>query len=85
VILLLSGANVPLSELPGFAAAAGEAMPLTRSIAAARLYAGGAPLEAGLGLLAGDLLVGAVYAVAGYALFTWLESTARRRGRLEGV
>jgi len=85
VILLLSGANVPLSELPGFAAAAGEAMPLTRSIAAARLYAGGAPLEAGLGLLAGDLLVGALYAVAGYALFTWLESTARRRGRLEGV
>jgi hypothetical protein len=27
----------------------------------------------------------ALYAVAGYAVFTWLESTARRRGRLEGV
>ena len=85
ILLLLTGMNVPLSELPEFAAAIGEALPLTRSIAAARLYAAGAPLDAGLGLLAGDLAIGAVYAVAGYVLFTWLELQSRRQGRLEGV
>jgi ABC-2 type transport system permease protein len=85
VILLLSGANVPLSELPGFVAAISEAMPLTRSIAAARLYANGASLDSGFALLAGDLVVGALYALAGFIVFTWLEETARRQGRLEGV
>lgn len=85
ILLLLTGMNIPLSELPPFAAAIGEALPLTRSIAAARLYAAGAPIDAGLGLLAADLAIGAGYAVAGYFLFGWLETQARRRGRLEGV
>lgn len=85
ILLLLTGMNVPLSELPGFAAAIGGALPLTRSIAAARLYAAGAPLDAGLGLLAGDLVIGAAWAVAGFVLFGWLETQARTRGRLEGV
>jgi len=85
ILLLLTGMNVPLSELPGFAAAIGQALPLTRSIAAARLYAAGAPLDAGLGLLAGDLAIGVAYAVAGYFVFGWLELQSRRQGRLEGV
>jgi len=85
ILLLLTGMNIPLSELPGFAAAIGEALPLTRSIAAARLYAAGAPLDAGLGLLAGDLAIGAAYAVVGYFVFGWLETRARIQGRLEGV
>jgi ABC-2 type transport system permease protein len=85
ILLMLTGMNVPLSELPGFAAAIAEALPLTRSIAAARLYAAGAPFDAGLGLLAGDLALGAMYAVAGYVFFSWLETRARRLGRLEGV
>lgn len=85
ILLLLTGANVPLRELPSVFALVGEYLPLTRSIAAARLYAGGASLDAGLGLLAGDLAIGAVYAIAGYVVFTWLEAQARAQGRLEGV
>jgi ABC-2 type transport system permease protein len=85
ILLLLTGMNVPLSELPPFAAAIGQALPLTRSIAAARMYAAGAPFEAGLGLLAADLAIGAVYAVAGFFLFGWLETQSRRQGRLEGI
>lgn len=85
VILLLSGANVPVRELPGAVAAVSEAIPLTRTIAAARLYADGAPLAAGVGLLLGDLAVGAAYGIAGYFVFTWLETRARVEGRLEGV
>ncbi len=40
---------------------------------------------AGIGLLLGDLAVGAAYGIAGYLVFTWLEAQARRHGRLEGV
>lgn len=85
IILLLSGANVPLAELPGPVAALSQAIPLTRTVAAARLYSGGASLDAGLGLLLGDLALGAVYGVAGFVVFNWLETRARRDGRLEGV
>ncbi len=85
IILLLSGANVPLDELPGVVAAISQGIPLTRSVAAARLYAGGAPLDAGLGLLLGDLALGAIYGIAGFVVFNWLETRARREGRLEGV
>lgn len=85
VILLLSGANVPLSELPGAVAAVSQAIPLTRTIEAARLYADGAPFVAGLGLLLGDVAIGAAYGVAGYIVFGRLETLARRNGRLEGV
>src|SRR5881296_1054950 len=62
-----------------------QVIPLTRSVAAGRLYAAGASLDAGLSLLVGDLALGAVYGVAGYLVFNWLEMRARREGRLEGV
>ena len=85
IILLLSGANVPLAELPGVVAAIAQGIPLTRSVAAARLYVGGASFDAGVGLLLGDLALGAVYGIAGFVVFNWLETRARRGGRLEGV
>src|SRR5881296_360787 len=66
-------------------AALAQVIPLTRSVAAGRLYAAGASLDAGLSLLVGDLALGAVYGVAGYLVFNWLEMRARREGRLEGV
>ncbi len=85
IILLLSGANVPLGELPPAVAWIAQVMPLTRTIAAARLYADGASIAAGLGLLLGDLIVGAAYGLAGYLVFAWLETRARHGGTLEGV
>lgn len=85
MMLLFTGANVPLAELPPVAQAIGLAMPLTRTIAAARLYAGGADFWAGLPLLAADLAIGAAYSLLGVLLFRWLELQARTRGTLEGV
>jgi hypothetical protein len=34
-------------------------------------------------LLAGELAVGLAYALTGFALFSWFEAQARRRGTLE--
>jgi ABC-2 type transport system permease protein len=85
IILLLSGANVPLAELPGVVGAIAQGIPLTRSVAAARLFVGGGSFEAGVGLLLGDLALGALYGIAGFFVFNWLETRARHEGRLEGV
>jgi len=50
---------------------------------AARQAAAGASITQVGGLLAGELLVGVLYAMCGYALFRWLEAQARRGGLQE--
>lgn len=83
-ILLLTGANVPLTELPGWLVPLSSALPLTRSVEAARLFTNGGDLASGLGLLGIDAAVGTLWALGGLALFSWIEAQARRRGSLEG-
>jgi ABC-2 type transport system permease protein len=84
-LLLASGANIPLEELPAWVGWIGQALPLTRSIAAARIVAGGGGLPEALPFLAGDAVVGLGYGVAGLLLLRWFEHQARRRGTLEAV
>ena len=85
VILLVSGANVPLSELPPALTFLREALPLTRSIEAARELAAGGGIIDSLPLLLQDLAVGLGYAVVGFILFSAIEVVARRRGTLENL
>jgi ABC-2 type transport system permease protein len=60
-------------------------LPLTHAIEAAREVVAGAPLSSVAGLTGEELLVGACYAVAAYALFRLFEAEARRRASLEQV
>ncbi len=83
-LLLLTGANVPLGELPFWAQWISWSVPLTRTVAASRLYVDGADLAAGLPLLTQDFGLAIAYALAGVALFGWIETRARRHGTLEG-
>ncbi len=85
VMLLVTGANIPLADLPAPLAAIGQAIPLTRTIEASRLYASGADFLVGLPLLLTDLVLATAWSVAGLILFSWIETQARRRGTLEGV
>ena len=73
------------AEFPPFVGLIGRALPLTRSIEAARLLAAGGSLGAAAPLLLGDLAVGVAYGTIGITMFGWLEKQARRRGTLEGV
>ena len=84
-ILLVSGANIPLNELPPALSFLGEALPLTRSIEAARALAAGGEISASLPLLLEDLAIGLGYALVGFFLFSWIEVVARRRGTLENL
>jgi ABC-2 type transport system permease protein len=83
LLLLFSGANVPVTSFPLWMQYISWSLPLTRGIAAARLVIGGAHLPDVAGLVLGELIVGLVYLVAGYTLFRVFESEAKRRGTLE--
>ncbi len=83
LLLIFSGANVQLSQMPGWVQATSSVLPLTRGIAAARLLIGGASLSEVLPLLLGELAIGIMYSLLGYLLFAVFEVEAKRRGTLE--
>jgi ABC-2 type transport system permease protein len=82
-LLIFTGANVPLDALPGWMSTAAQGMPFTHAIKAARQLAAGSGLGDVRGLLGAELLVGAVYAVLGYAVLRWFEAQGRRHATLE--
>jgi len=82
-LLILCGVNFPVARLPLVLQAVAYALPLTRGVEAARQAVRGADIGQVAGLLAGELLVGAIYAGLGYTLFRVLEGWARRGGLQE--
>lgn len=82
-LLILCGVNFPVARLPLVLQAVAYALPLTRGVEAARQAVRGADIGQVGGLLAGELLVGAIYAGLGYTLFRVLEGWARRGGLQE--
>jgi ABC-2 type transport system permease protein len=83
LLLIFSGANIRLNEVPTWVQATSSVLPLTRGIAAARLLAQGANLTEVIPLLLGELIVGLVDALLGYLLFAAFEVEAKKRGTLE--
>ena len=82
-LLVLSGANVPLDELPGWLRPVSDLLLFTHGIEAARRLADGETLSSVGGLVGAEALVGAVYAVLGYCLIRLLERQSRRHATLE--
>jgi ABC-2 type transport system permease protein len=83
LLLIFTGANVPLDELPGWMQAISEVVPLTHGIEAARRLADGASLGDVAGLVATEAGIGVVYVVAGYALLRFMERESRVRATLQ--
>jgi ABC-2 type transport system permease protein len=83
LLLIFSGANVKLNELPAWVQIISSGLPLTRGISAARLLVQGAGFADITPLLLGELGVGIVYGILGYLLFAVFEVIAKRRGTLE--
>ena len=84
-LLIFSGANVPISELPAWMQVVSSVLPLTRGIAASRLLVAGASLNDVFPLLISELGIGLMYGLLGYFLFAWFETQAKQRGTLETV
>lgn len=83
LLLVFTGANVPLEVLPGPLETLAHGLPLTHGIEAARELAGGAGLGDVAGLIGRELLVGGVYGVLGFAMIRLFERESRRRATLE--
>ncbi len=82
-ILLFCGVNIPLSDLPLWMQVIGHMLPFTHGLEAVRQAADGAGLAQVGGLIALELLIGCVYAVAAFALFRYLERSARQNATLD--
>jgi ABC-2 type transport system permease protein len=82
-LLIFTGANVPLDELPNWMSTLAQGLPFTHAIEAARKLAAGSSLADVRGLLGAELLVGAIYVVLGYSVLRWFEAQARRHATLE--
>jgi ABC-2 type transport system permease protein len=83
LLLVVCGINFPVSRLPEVIQLLSYGLPLTRGVEAAREAAAGASFSHVGGLLAGEVVVGVLYALAGYVLFRLLEGYARRGGLQE--
>ena len=83
LLLVFTGANVPVDELPGWMQQVSQALPFTHGIEAARRLAGGEGLGDVAGLLGAELLVGAAYGVLGFAAIRFAERLSRRYATLD--
>jgi ABC-2 type transport system permease protein len=84
-LLIFSGANVPIANLPAWMQFVSNILPLTRGVAASRALAAGATLSEISPLLLSEIGIGLIYGVLGYFLFAWFEVQAKKKGTLETV
>ena len=82
-LLIFTGANVPLDELPDWMSTAAQALPFTHAIKAARELADGASLASVADLIGAELVIGLMYAAIGYSLLRLMEVQSRRYASLE--
>jgi ABC-2 type transport system permease protein len=83
LLLIFTGANVPIDELPGWMQSISNRIPLTHGIEAARELADGATLSDVSGLLATEFAIGVVYTVVGYQALRFMERESRRRASIQ--
>jgi ABC-2 type transport system permease protein len=84
-LLILSGANIAIEKLPGVIQKISYALPLTRGISSARALVSGTGLRDLVPTLGEELLIGLVYVILGYLLFSAFEHQAKKRGTLDVI
>jgi ABC-2 type transport system permease protein len=82
-LLIFTGANVPISELPAWMQDVSHVLPLTHAIQAARDLAAGEPFSDVTGLLATELGLGLTYLAGGLVLLRVFEWQGRKHATLE--
>jgi len=82
-MLILCGANFPISDLPKFAQYISFCLPFTRSIEAGKMLFGEINIQRLVTLLGGELCIGLIYLVVSAVLFKTIERVAIRKASLE--
>ena len=83
LLLIFTGANVPIDDLPGWMQTISQGLPFTHGIEAGRRIASGDGLGDVAGLLATEAAIGLVYTALGYAFIRAAETASRRFATLE--
>lgn len=83
VLLIFTGSNFPVEQLPSILQVVSHGLPLTRSIAAARGIVSGMEWSQVFILLGGEILVGISYVLLAAVLVKWAEREAIKKGTLE--
>jgi ABC-2 type transport system permease protein len=82
-LLIFTGANVPLDELPGWMSAISHGLPFTHAIEAARGLADGSSFASVADLVGTELGIGVIYLLIGFALLRFFEWQGRKHATLE--
>jgi ABC-2 type transport system permease protein len=85
VLLVFTGTNVALDDLPEWMAAVGRCLPLTHAIEATRLLADGRVWADVAGLVATEVAIGAVYVVVGLLALRVFEQASRTGATLDRI
>ncbi len=83
ILLVFSGANLAVDDLPGWLQPISKGIPFTHGIAAARRLADGSSFASVAGLVGTEALIGLIYGALGYSLIRITEVVSRRRATLE--
>ena len=83
VLLIFTGSNFPVSQLPWMVRWISWTLPLTRSIQVARDITKGSALSSCVGLLFQELLVGVCFFALAAVLMKWAEKIAVQKGTME--
>ncbi len=82
---MLIGVNFPVENLPAFLQWVAYGLPMTRGIMAARLALNGADWTRIAPLISGEILIGLLYIMIGYASFRFVERASIRSGLLDTI
>jgi ABC-type polysaccharide/polyol phosphate export permease len=82
-LLVFSGANIAVNELPRWMQVVSNVLPLTRGVASTRAIINGASLADVLPMLKVEFLIGVILTILGYFLFKIFEIQAKKMGTLD--
>ena len=85
VLLIFTGTNVALEDLPGWMGTIGRCLPLTHAIEATRMLGDGATWGAVQGLVGTELLIGTIYLAIGLAAIRSFEHLSRTGATLDKI
>ena len=85
VLLIFTGTNVALDDLPDWMAAIGRCLPLSHAIEATRLLGDGASWSSVQGLVGTELAIGLVYVVIGLGSLRLFEHLSRTGATLDKI
>ena len=82
-VMIFSGANFPVSQLPAFARWIAQAFPLSRSVQAANMSFEGNFSPEFITLLLGEIILGVVFYLVAFSLIKMIERIAIRKATLD--